>query len=228
MAQSVLGQLGLFWQQAAALREALGLGFSTPWLSSCLAQQCNSDWGKGTCMGPGCEGLLASPTQQDRAEQVCTCIHMLFLLLLCASLCFLGLEGIIPSLLHLWGRHCSMVGTGHAWAVLGAWKGWRWGINLAPNSRCGYGPKGYKLLPCMLPPCTHAWQSAKRTDLLVALSPSLSQSSMSPCFSSSGASSSSPASLRHSHLPHLLWHRGCRAGEHLELWPCEVAVPDWV
>lgn len=87
------------------------------------------------------------------------------------------------------------------------------------------GPKGYKLPFCMLPPCTHAWQGAKRTELLVALSPSLSQSSMSPCCSSSGAT---PASLRHAYLPHLLLHRGCRAGEHLELQPCAVAVPGWV
>lgn len=146
----------------------------------------------------------------------------------CASLCFLGLEGIIPSLLHLQGRHCFVVGTGHAWAVLGAWRDWHWRRSLAPNSQCGYGPKGCRLLPCTLSPCTHAWQGAKRTELLVALSPSLSQSSMSPCFSSPGASSSTPASLRHAHLPDLLRSRGCRAGEHLELWPCEVAVPGWV
>lgn len=191
------------------------LGFLQPWLSSRLAQQCNSDWGKGVCMGPDCEGLMASLAQQESRTDVSLHPNALP----CASLCFLGLEGLIPSLLHLWGRHCSMVGT---WEPGRAGTGGK--IELQSLSVVN-GPKGYELPLCMLPPCTHAWQGAKRTELLVALSPSLSPSSMSPCFSSSGAT---PASLRHAHLPHLLRHRGCRAAEHLELWPYEVAVPGWV
>lgn len=60
-------------------------------------------------MGPGCEGLMTSLTQEERAEQMCACLHILFLVLPRASL---GWKG--SSLL------CCICGEGTApWLGLG-------------------------------------------------------------------------------------------------------------
>lgn len=112
MCAEVLGLALGPWQEAAAPRETLGLGFSIPWLPSRSPRQHNSDWGEAGCVGPGCSGLEArSPTagyvraSSPPGSSLCWEGEPL-------PYCVCG-EGAVRA----WGR------AGSSWAVLGAGNG---------------------------------------------------------------------------------------------------------